>query len=119
MEQRENSMKERNFANSWKGAGLFAPAPSLTQPHWKHNALATDFPKGSIWDPKFQAPYPVCKGAGAPFKPVEVGETSARVACLQHTGASNPAAGSSSCYKPMSPRYKIVKGNVWPSKAPP
>merc|ERR1711934_578390 len=119
MEKRNAAVTARHFANSWKGAGFFCPAPSYIEPHWRNNPGATNYPDGSIWDPKFQAPYPVCKGAGSPMKPVEVGETSARVACLQHQASKLPAAGIGSCYKPMSTRYKVLKGNVWPSKAPP
>ena len=46
--QRDNRAMAKGFSTSWKGAGIFKSAPSLSSPRWKDNAFSQVFPSFEI-----------------------------------------------------------------------
>merc|ERR1712146_337380 len=119
MANRENKMKAKYFCTSWKGAGTFKPMVSLTSPSWKDNPNAkTPRTNNTLWDPCNQSPYPVCPGAGAPFKPVGVGETSERVK-FSRADPLLRAAGTGGTYAITPRTQKTPRALSWPEMAPP
>jgi len=97
--QREAQLKKQNFANSWRGAGYFK---SATHTHPVCPKTKKNFPPRSLWDPDVHY-QEICPGAGSPFTPVGVAETSPRVkftkiqeglAAAGHGGVYSGASGT-------------------------
>jgi len=121
MTNRDNRAMAKGFSTSWKGAGIFKSAPSLSSPRWKDNAFSQKpGVTGTLWHRENMAPYPICPGAGEPFRPVDVWETSKR---LKNNKVDSllPAAGVGGTYATTprgDPNHTPRSPYCWPQMAP-